>query len=569
MRIRFLLAGLLAASLVPAAVFASSHSEAPGTSKDRLADDTDLYAWVAPDAPNAVTFVGNWVPLIEPNSGPNFVSFDDNASYYINIDNVGNAKKHIRYEFKFNTTRQNPNTFLFNTGVVNSLTDPNLNVRQTYTMTRIVNGSERTYGPFPVAPPFVGPTSMPHYQALAQSAITMLPDGTKIFVGPRDDPFFVDLAAIFDLLTIRKVPGNKGHGVDGVSGYDVMSIVLQVPKRLLTKDGMDPSASLHNEIIGIWDTAERPQTRTINGDGTISQSGPDVQVSRLGMPLVNEVVIALKDKDKFSASEPANDVANFGAYVVDPELARLFHAIFGLTVPAPPRTDLVTVFATGIPGLNQPQAVSPGEMLRLNMTIAPATTPNRFGVIAGDNAGFPNGRRLFDDIVDISERVVAGGYLLTPATNVAPNNQLGDGIDANDKPFLPYFPYVAPPNDPFHNELHDGRGEHLGDIEENRREDRGRDAVAPVSTMELVGGSAGSQAMLQYTLPANGNVSLKIYDLQGRIVRTLVDQDAAAGTFRAAWDGHLQTGSMATKGVFFARMVVNGKVADTKKILIR
>ncbi len=564
------LALMLAAGFPSAPVHASSHSEAPGTSKDRLADDTDLYAWVAPDAPNAVTFVGNWVPLIEPNSGPNFVTFDDNASYYINIDNVGDAKKHIRYEFKFNTTRQNPNTFLYNTGVVNSLTDPTLNVRQTYTVTRIVNGSESTYGPFPVAPPFVGPTSMPRYQALAQSAITMLPDGTKIFVGPRDDPFFVDLAAIFDLLTIRKVPGNKGHGVDGVSGYDVMSIVLQVPKSLLTRDGMNPSASLHNEIIGIWDTAERPQTRIINGDGTISQSGPDAQVSRLGMPLVNEVVIPLKDKDKFNASEPANDVANFGTYILDPELAKLFHAIFGLTVPAAPRTDLVTVFATGIPGLNQPQGVSPGEMLRLNMTIAPATTPSRFGVIAGDNAGFPNGRRLFDDIVDISERVVAGGYVLTPATNVAPNNQLGDGIDANDKPFLPHFPYLAPPNDPFHNELHDERGEHLGDIDQNREDDHGRESVAPVSaTIEVASSSSGSQAVLQYTLPANGNVSLKIYDLQGRIVRTLVDQDAAAGTFRATWDGRLQTGSMATKSVFFARLVVNGKAADVKKIVIR
>lgn len=553
------------------AALASSHSEAPGTSKDRLADDTDLYAWVAPDAQGAVTFVGNWVPLIEPNSGPNFVTFDDHASYYINIDNVGDAQKHIRYEFNFNTTRQNPNTFLYNTGPVNSLTDPNLNVRQTYTMTRIVNGVETTFGPFPVAPPFVGPASMPNYNALAQSAIQTLPDGTKIFVGPRDDPFFVDLAAIFDLLTIRKTPSNRVRGVDGLSGYNVMSVVLQVPKALLTKDGMDPSASLHNEVIGIWDTAERPQTRVLNGDGTITYSGPDVQVSRLGMPLVNEVVIPLKDKDKFNSSEPANDVANFGAYVVDPELAKLFHALFGLTVPAAPRTDLVTVFATGIPGLNQPQNVSPGEMLRLNMTIAPSATPSRFGVLGGDVAGFPNGRRLTDDIVDISERVVAGGYVLTPATNVAPNNQLGDGVDFNDVPFLPYFPYVAPPHNPFVNELHDESSEHHGDIRD-RGGDDDRDGLvaAPASeTIELSGGSTGSRATLEYTLPANGNVQLKIYDVQGRVVRTLVDQDAAAGTFRANWDARLQSGAQAARGMYFARLVVDGKARDTKKIVIR
>jgi hypothetical protein len=288
------------------------------------------------------------------------------------------------------------------------------------------------------------------------------------------------------------------------------------------------------------------------------------------MPLVNEVVIPLKDKDKFNASEPANDVANFGAYVVDPELAKLFHALFGLTVPAAPRTDLVTVFATGIPGLNQPQNVSPGEMLRLNMTIPPAAAPSRFGVLGGDIAGFPNGRRLTDDIVDISERVVAGGYVLTPATNVAPNNQLGDGVDFNDVPFLPYFPYVAPPHNPFVNELHDENMERHGDIRD-RGDDDDRDLLAPVAseTIELSGGSTGSRAALQYTLPANGNVQLKIFDVQGRVVRTLVDQDAAAGTFHASWDARVQTGAQAARGVYFARLVVDGKARDTKKIVIR
>ena len=441
-----LLAMLAAAALAPATALASSHSEAPGTSKDRLADDTDLYAWVAADAPGAVTIVGNWVPLIEPNSGPNFAGFDDNAHYYINVDNVGDAKKHLRFEFTFNTTRQNQNTFLYNTGVVTSLQDPDLNVRQTWTLTRVDLDAhtETVIGTGQVAPYFVGPVSMPDYPSLAQSAIQTLGDGTKVFVGPRDDPFFVDLAAVFDLLSIRKPPGNKGKGVDGVGGYNVMSIVMQIPKQRLTKDGTAPDPARANNIVGIWDTAERLKNQTINGDGTITVSGPEQQVSRLGMPLVNEIVIPLGKKDLFNASEPANDVANFGAYVVDPEPARLLHALFGINVPAAPRNDLVAVFATGVPGLNQPANVSPGEMLRLNMSIPPAKKPSRFGVLAGDVAGFPNGRRLADDVVDIELRVVAG--VLVPGFDVAPNNQLGDGVDANDKSFLPHFPYVAIPH---------------------------------------------------------------------------------------------------------------------------
>src|SRR5262249_18511010 len=170
---------LWAAALAPLPALASSHSEAPGTSKDRLADDTDLYAWVANDAPDAVTIVGNWVPLIEPNSGPNFASFDDNAHYYINVDNVGDSRKHLRFEFTFNTTRQNPNTFLYNTGVVTALDDPDLNVRQMWTLTRIdVDAhTETPIASGQVAPYFVGPVSMPSYAALAQSAIQTLGDG--------------------------------------------------------------------------------------------------------------------------------------------------------------------------------------------------------------------------------------------------------------------------------------------------------------------------------------------------------------------------------------------------------
>ena len=370
------LVALLVTVVTASSAFASSHSEAPGTSKDRLADDTDLYAWVAPSAPDKVTIVGNWIPLIEPNSGPNFVSFDDDVSYYINIDNVGDAQDHIRYEFKFHTTRQNPNTFLYNTGVVTSLTDPDLNVRQTYSITRIDNGSETVLASdLPVAPAFVGPKSMPDYASLAKAAVQTLNDGTKVFVGPRDDPFFVDLAAIFDLLTIRKPPGNQGGGIDGLGGFDVMTIALQIPKTRLTSDDQAPNAN--NSVIGIYNSAERPANRTINGDGTVSVSGGDMQVSRLGNPLVNEVVIPLKDKDKFNATKPTGDGA-FLSYVLNPELAGLLTALYGIPTPPAPRNDLVAVFLTGIPGLNQPANPSqvPCEMLRLNLSIPPAAKPS-------------------------------------------------------------------------------------------------------------------------------------------------------------------------------------------------
>ena len=565
--------------------WASSHSEAPGISKDRLADDTDLYAWVAKDAPSAVTIVGNWVPLIEPNSGPNFASFDDDVTYYINIDNVGDAKKHIRYEFKFKTTRQTGATFLYNVGQVTSLDDADLNVRQTYTLTRIdvVGGVEQPTvlgSNLPVAPWNVGPASMPDYRSLAQQAVQTLPGGYKVFVGPRDDPFFVDLASLFDLLTIRKPPGNRGGGVDGVGGYNVMSIVLQVPKDKLTLDGQAPSAAANNHIIGIWDTAERLMTRTLNADGSVTHSGPEVQISRLGMPLVNEVVIPLQDKDKFNGSEPVNDLANFAGYVVDPELAKLLKLLYGISVPAAPRSDIVAVFATGVSGLNQPAGVTPGEMLRLNMTIPPAAEPKRLGVLAGDVAGFPNGRRLADDVVDIELRVVAG--VLVSGFNIAPNSQLGDGIDANDRPFLPYFPYVAPPHNPFHHSHH-----RVQDLTASRdRDDDDRDegdktyssqvtkdeAAAPAAPggdlrLRVQGANPGTGSRLEFTVPSASRVSLTVYDVQGRVVRTLVDQDAEAGPFSARWDGRADDGVRMGRGVYFARLVAGGQTSEKKLVI--
>jgi len=463
-------AGLAAIAMaVPLVALASSHSEAPGTVKDRLADDTDVYAWVAADASQAVTFVGNWVPLLEPNSGPNFGAFDDDATYYINVDNVGDARKHVRFQFQFKTTRRTGATFLYNTGQVTSLDDADLNVRQTYTLTRIDvnNGVEQATvlgTDLPVAPWFVGPKSMPDYTALAKSAVQDLAGGYRVFVGPRDDPFFVDLAAVFDLLTIRKVPGDRGKGVDGVGGYNVMTIALQVPMTKLTKDGMAPSASLNNHILGIWDTAERLANKTLNTDGTVSFSGPEVQVSRLGMPLVNEVVIPLKDKDKFNASEPKDD-GQFANYVTNPTLPALIGLLYadaGVQAPSVfPRADLVATFLTGVPNVNQPKNVVASEMIRLNtaLPVTPKGSQNSLGAAACfvngaltlanpgcDPAGFPNGRRPGDDVVDIELRV-AMGYLLAPGSTKPASASLPytDGVLVEDSQFDNHFPFLTTP----------------------------------------------------------------------------------------------------------------------------
>jgi hypothetical protein len=283
-----------------------------------------------------------------------------------------------------------------------------------------------------------------------------------VFAGQRDDPFFVDLGSVFDLLGLR--PFNAAHviplppapGVDGLKGLNTHTIAIQVPKHRLTHDGsLGTDAANTNSIIGVYSTTLRRRLR-IDPDrddrrGDHDWNGDDdrgndwVQVSRLGMPLVNEVVIPLGRKDRFNASDPRDD-QQFASLVLNPEPARLIPVLYPVVhVPTAPRNDLVAIFLTGVAGLNQPAHVRPSEMIRLNMAIPPSASPNRLGLLAGQLDGFPNGRRLGDDVVDIEVRALAGATPFTPAFNVAPNNLLGDGVDANDKTFLPNFPYVASP----------------------------------------------------------------------------------------------------------------------------
>jgi hypothetical protein len=452
-----LFATLIAAALVAAALsFGSSHREAPNTSQDPTADDTDVYAFTADDAPGQLTVVANWIPFEDPAGGPNFYNFDPKAHYYVNVDNTGDGRYDVRFLFTFRTTVVNKNSFAAATPTVDSLNDPNLNVRQHYNVTRIVykrNGKVRSSKVIgrnlPVVPSNIGPKTMPNYDALATQGIQALPGGGRVFAGQRDDPFYVDLGQTFDSINFRPGvgTGNQGGGKDDVAGYNTNSIVLQVPESQVTKDGKSvsgPSAS--NAVVGVWSSTDRRRFQVTNDVSGKGSHGGYVQVSRLGNPLVNEVVIPLGQKDRFNRTQPQNDAANYGKYVVSPELAKLMNALFDLGVKETNRTDIVTALLTGVPGVTQiSKKPAAADTLKINLGVPPTTADkvSRFGVIGGDNAGFPNGRRLGDDVVDIELRVI-GGFLL-PADQGGKKLPLGDGVDQNDKPFLNTFPYVAPP----------------------------------------------------------------------------------------------------------------------------
>lgn len=435
---------------------ASSHREAPLIIEDPVADTTDVYAFRSPDKPDTVTLITSWVPLQEPNNGPNFYGFGEDVLYRINIDNNGDAVEDITYEFRFFRNTRNPNTHLYNTGTVTSLGDPDLNVMDSYSVARIDKGRRQVLATgVPVAPPNIGPRSTPDYENLAAQAVRIVGGNTLAFAGQRDDSFFVDAGSAFDLLGLRpfntahKIPLPTEAGVDGLSGLNVHSIALQVPITSLTRDGKMPVAADDDRgIIGVYADSYRRRTRVLTNGGR-SDSGDWVRVSRLASPLVNEVVVPRGKKDQFNATSPPSDGA-FLPLVQNPEPSRLLTALYNIDVPAPPRTDLADIFLFGIPGLTQPRGVRPSEMLRLNMAIAPDVNgPNnqsRLGLLGGDKAGFPNGRRPADDVVDIELRAFAGGTPFTPAFNKAPNNLLADGVDANDKPFGLSFPYLASPH---------------------------------------------------------------------------------------------------------------------------
>jgi hypothetical protein len=479
---------LIAASSV-SGVFASSHREAPLIAGDPAADNTDLYAFVSPDATNSLTIIANYVPLEEPAGGPNFFAFDPAVRYEINIDNNGNGKADIRYQFRFTTHRKAKNfagipTFLYNDGAITSLNDPNLLVWQTYDVWR--NGHQIAWN-VRVPPANIGPRSTADYAALSASAVRKLSNGTRLFAGQRDDAFFVDLGSIFDLAGLR--PFNTLHaaplpaepGVDGVSGFNTNSIAIRVPLRQLTKDHASPTGPNDPDaVLGVWASSSRQKNRVLNANGTMSASGPWQQVSRLGNPLINEVIIPTAKKDYWNSQKPSND-SQFAKYYKAPEITAVANALYSaLDDPATTnRNDLVAVLLTG---LNIPNSATvPGglqftrtgstqaDMLRVNTGIKPNAagacvfgqsdggTPSRLGAIDGDLCGFPNGRRLLDDVTDIELRALVEGYgptlnAVLGVPNRTPNNLLGDGVDANDTAFLSGFPYIGLPHQGYSHE---------------------------------------------------------------------------------------------------------------------
>ena len=468
---------LLVLSLVGLWMFptdASSHREAPLISGDPRADNTDVYAFVSPDQPDTVTIVANYIPLEEPAGGPNFNSFDDNVLYEIHVDNDGDARDDITYQFRFRTEIRNPNTFLYNTGPIDSLSDPDWNMPQTYRVTELHSKGRVVLGRNLPSPPVnIGPRSIPNYAALRASAVNTLPNGIKVFAGQVDDPFFVDLGSVFDLAGLR--PFNAFHvlplptapGVDGVGGFNTHAIAIQIPIDQLTRDGRLPTGPTDPDaVIGIYASASRPTLWVREEDDDDHDDEHDdrrkfVQVSRLGNPLINEVVIPLGQKDRWNMSDPRGDNRFLVRYTA-PEVTRLENALYPVLNDAPTtgRGDLVAVLLTGVPGLNFTGDRN-ADLLRLNTGIPPSAAAglgNRLGVLAGDFAGFPNGRRLEDDVTDIDLRAFACGYgpVVGPLiesfgfcagnANRAPNNLLGDGVDTNDRPFTSDFPYLAIPH---------------------------------------------------------------------------------------------------------------------------
>ncbi|HVM36629.1 MAG TPA: DUF4331 domain-containing protein [Actinomycetota bacterium] len=437
--------GLAASSFAPQDGEASSHREAPFTASEPQIDNTDVYAFTSPDNPATVTLISNWIPFEEPAGGPNFYPFAEKTRYDIKISNDGDARPEIIYRWVFTDHYRNAKgQFLYNTGQVTSLDDPDLNFFQTYKLKKVRPGKSSTtlIRNAIAAPSDVGAASMPSYEDLRNEAIETV-GAVKSYAGQADDPFFLDLR-VFDLL----YGGDFSEaGDDTLRGFNTNTLAIQVPKTELAQGGNVAD----NSVIGVWSTASRRSAKISNRKtGEVSFAGKFAQVSRLGHPLVNEVVVPVGLKDYFNASKPAKD-AQFLDAVNEPILPKVVEAVYGIeepdsdpNKPGIQRDDLISVFLTGIEGLTQPRNVQPSEMLRLNLSTPPCEEGScgeysRLGVIGGDNAGFPNGRRLSDDVLDIALQVFEGELIGNP-------NDLGDGVNVNERPFTSTFPFVGLPH---------------------------------------------------------------------------------------------------------------------------
>jgi Domain of unknown function (DUF4331) len=450
----------------------SSHREAPEISKDPVADNADTYAFVSPDRPSTVTIITNYVPLQAPPGGPNFFEFGDDVLYSIHIDNNGDALPDVTYEFSFNSELRNPNTFLYNTGPIGSLDDATWNKRQFYTVTRCEGGQAEVLGTGLACPPCnIGPRSTPNYPALGAAAVHTLASGEVVFAGQRNDPFFVDLGSIFDLGDLRPfqnlhlIPTAAAPGVDATKNLNIHAIAIQIPISDLTANGSVPTEVMSpKSVLGIWGAASRRKMRVADAaNDELSEAGPWVQVSRLGNPLFNEVLVPLGRKDRWNASQPVDD-KDYADGVTHPELAKLLPVLYPEVFPhlaalSAPRADLEAILLTGlpagiVPGFQNNTGKVLADMLRLNVAVPPSAEPNPLGLIGGDAAGFPNGRRVADDVVTIELRAIAGvTYPLVDKT-YTPDGAAGlitQGLTPASDRYMASFPYVGDPHDGYDN----------------------------------------------------------------------------------------------------------------------
>jgi hypothetical protein len=469
--------------------FAANHREAPITSLDHKADITDVYAFASYGGATAgthVTIIAGVDPFLEPANGPNWFPFDPDILYAIRVDNDNDAVEDIVFEFRFTTEQRLPSLFTayagFPGGVVappnspapvppgtpivpdriDSFDSPGLGQRQRYQFTMVnADTGLRTEltspaGPLYAVPANVGPRTM-DYEALYNAGIHTTTNGIKVFAGTTDDAFWIDLGGTFDTLNTHVPPiltpaqdaANANAGPDMMSGYAVNSIAIEVPITMLTRTGAIEPASSPAATIGVWATTSRPQIKIRRPPLADVNFGNFVQVQRMGNPLINELLIGTGSKDRFSMDQPRNDV-QFAGFLLDPPLARVVNAISGglVAIPASPRIDLAPLIVYAPPIAAPGTPFGPvADLLRLNTGVPPAApgTASRLGLLGGDPAGYPNGRRVFDDVTDIALRIVAGGVLAPPFPGFTPgvNDRLGDGVNVNDAPYLTTFPYLA------------------------------------------------------------------------------------------------------------------------------
>lgn len=467
---------------------AAAHREAPITALDQKANITGLYAFRSYGGGGVpkVTFIMNVDPFLEPGNGPTWFPFDPDILYEMKIDNNNDAIEDIVVQVRFTTEQRLPNLFQVYAGAGGGVTAPanspppvsagmlivppritdldgpgsaGLGQRQSYTVAIVKNGistplTNASGSPFFAVPANVGPRTMDYPALFAKGTYDTNLRDVKVFAGTTDDPFWSDLGGVFDtlnnsvsalILSPAQDASLQNIASDTVSGYSVNSIAIELPVTMLTRTGAIESASSTAATIGVWASTSRPRLTTRRAPLPATSSGSFSQIHRMGNPLINELLIGVASKDRFSMDQPKND-SQFASFVLDPTLARVLNALTAgvVAIPTPPRNDLLPLFTYASPiAAAGTQAGPIADMLRLNTGVSPTApgSASRLGLLGGDAAGYPNGRRLADDVVDISLRVVAGA--LIPAFNVFPNNRLGDGVNINDAPYRTVFPYLA------------------------------------------------------------------------------------------------------------------------------